>query len=183
MEPQAVRSQEPQTAEPCPQVPQANVGVDYLGVLRLWILAVLVLGLIGTVMELIFLEHYEEPLQFVPLVLIAAAVAVLVWHATRRDSPSLDALVVVMVLFVLAGFAGMAAHFHGSAEYQLELDPSIGTLELIAKILRAKAPPLLAPGMMIQLGLLGLAYALSDSRYRARVLYALNGIGLPLPKG
>jgi hypothetical protein len=38
--------------------------------------------------------------------------------------------------------------------------------ELLEKILRAKAPPLLAPGMMLQLGLLGLAYVFSDSRFR-----------------
>jgi len=179
---QAARSEESQAAERPLRAPQTNVGADYLGVLRVWILAVLGLGLVGTVTELVFLEHYEEPLQFVPLVLIAAAIAVLVWHAMRRDATSLNALVVVMALFVLAGLIGIAAHFHGSAEYQLELDPSIGTWELIAKILRAKAPPLLAPGMMIQLGLLGLAYALSDSRYRTRVLRALDGLGLPLPK-
>jgi hypothetical protein len=42
----------------------------------------------------------------------------------------------------------------------------MSTAELIEKVLRAKAPPLLAPGMMLQLGLLGLAYVFSDSRYR-----------------
>ncbi len=38
--------------------------------------------------------------------------------------------------------------------------------ELMEKVLRAKAPPLLAPGMMLQLGLLGLAYMFSDPRFR-----------------
>ena len=134
--------------------------------LRLWILGVLVLGLIGTVTELILLEHYEQPLQFVPLVLIALAVVVLAWHAMRPDTGSLRALQILMGLFVLAGFAGMAAHFNGSAEYQLELDPEMSTWDLLAKILHAKAPPLLAPGMMLQMGLLGLAYAFTDIRYR-----------------
>jgi len=72
----------------------------------------------------------------------------------------------VMGLFVLAGFVGVVAHFHGSAEYQLELNPDMSNWELLEKVLRAKAPPLLAPGMMLQLGLLGLAYVFSDSRYR-----------------
>ena len=67
-----------------------------------------------------------------------------------------------MVLFVLAGFAGFVAHFHGSAEFQLDLDPRMTTWELLEKVMRAKAPPLLAPGMMMQLGLLGLAYVFSD---------------------
>ena len=137
--------------------------------LRLWVLGVLVLGLIGTVTELILLEHYEQPLQFVPLVLIALGVAVLAWHAMRPGTASLRTLQIVMGLFVLAGFAGMAAHFNGSAEYQLELDPEMSTWYLLEKILHAKAPPLLAPGMMMQMGLLGLAYAYTDVRYRGRV--------------
>ena len=126
----------------------------------------LVLGLLGTVTELVLLEHYEQPLQLVPVVLIAIALAVLVWHVMRGDTASLRALVIVMAFFVLAGFAGFVAHFHGSAEFQLELNPSMSTWELVEKVLRAKAPPLLAPGMMLQLGLLGLAYVYSDARYR-----------------
>ena len=136
--------------------------------LRLWVLGVLVLGLIGTVTELILLEHYEQALQFVPLVLIALGAVVLVWHAMRHDTASLRALQIVMGLFVLAGFAGMAAHFNGSAEYQLELNPDMDKWELLDKILHAHAPPLLAPGMMMQMGLLGLAYAFTDIRYRGR---------------
>jgi hypothetical protein len=71
-----------------------------------------------------------------------------------------------MVLFVLSSFVGVVAHFVGSAEFQLELDPEMSRWDLIEKVLRAKAPPLLAPGMMMQLGLLGLAYAYTDARYR-----------------
>jgi hypothetical protein len=134
--------------------------------LRRWVLGVLALGLIGTVTELILLEHYEQLLQFVPLVLIAIAVIVLIWHVLRPDTASLRALQIVMGLFVLAGFLGMGAHFHGSAEYQLELNPEMSKWNLLMKVMHAKAPPLLAPGMMIQLGLLGLAYAYTDSRYR-----------------
>jgi hypothetical protein len=70
---------------------------------------------------------------------------------------------------VLAGFAGVLAHFHGSAEFQLDLNPSMSTWELLEKVMRAKAPPLLAPGMMLQMGLLGLIYVYSDARYRARL--------------
>ena len=181
MEPQSAKSTRPLTAGPRIQA-RPSVDADYyLGMLRVFILAVLALGMVGTVAELIFLEHYEEPLQFVPLLLIVAAAAVLIWHVRSREAASLNALVIVMALFVLAGFLGMIAHFHGSAEYQLELDPAIGIFELIGKVVRAKAPPLLAPGMMIQLGLLGLAYAFSDSRYRGPVLRALARTGLTPP--
>jgi hypothetical protein len=143
-----------------------QAGADTLGLLRLWILGVLVLGLLGTITELILLSHYEQPVQLVPVVLIALALIVLAWHAKARNAASLRVLLGLMVLFVLAGFAGFVAHFHGSAEFQLDLEPSISTWDLLIKVLQAKAPPLLAPGMMMQLGLLGLAYVFSDSRYR-----------------
>jgi hypothetical protein len=134
--------------------------------LRLWVAGVLWLGLIGTVTELILLEHYEQALQFVPLVLIVLGMVVLAWHMLQPGAGSLRSLQVVMVLFALAGFAGMAAHFNGSAEYQLELNPDMSNWELFDKILHAHAPPLLAPGMMLWMGLLGLAYAYTDIRYR-----------------
>jgi len=145
---------------------QATAGVDRVEVLRKWILGVLVLGLLGTVTELVLLEHYEKGLQLVPVGLIALSIVVLIWHVMKDDLASRRTLVAVMVLFLLAGFAGFVAHFLGSAEFQLELDPDMDKWELLEKILRAKAPPLLAPGMMLQLGLLGLAYVYSDSRYR-----------------
>jgi hypothetical protein len=134
--------------------------------LRLWVLGVMWLGLIGTVTELILLEHYEQALQFVPLVLIALGMVVLAWHMLQPGTGSLRALQILMVLFALAGFAGMAAHFNGSAEYQLELNPDMSNWELLDKILHAHAPPLLAPGMMLWMGMLGLAYAFTDIRYR-----------------
>jgi hypothetical protein len=152
-------------------------GTKNLELLRVFILGVLALGLVGTVIELILLGHYEEPLQFVPLVLIAAAIAAIVWQVLSPSAASLVTLQIVMVLHVLAGLVGMFAHFYGSAEYQLELNPQMPVSELIDKVLRAKAPPLLAPGMMIQLGLLGLAYVYSDLRYRGHVQRWIGTLG------
>jgi hypothetical protein len=146
-----------------------RAGADPVELLRRWVLGVLVLGLAGTMTELVLLEHYEQVLQFVPLLLIVAAVAAIAWQLMRNDAASLRALEIIMVLFALAGFAGVAAHFRGSAEFQLDLNPSMSMWELVEKVMRAKAPPLLAPGMMLQMGLLGLAYVYSDVRYRARI--------------
>jgi uncharacterized membrane protein len=152
-------------AQPSPAGTDA-ARADRIELLRQWIVVILVLGLLGTVMELVLLEHYEQPMQLVPVVLIVAAVAALWWEFRQHNLASRRTMQIIMVLFVLAGFLGFLAHFHGSAEYQLELNPDMSNLELLEKILRAKAPPLLAPGMMLQLGLLGLAYVFSDPRFR-----------------
>ena len=148
--------------------PEVDTDGVVLERLRLWIVGVIALGLIGTMTELLLLEHDEQALQFVPLVLMALGAIALIWNAASKNTSSLRALQIVMGLFVLSGFAGMAAHFNGSMEYQLELNPDLSTAELLDKIFHAKAPPLLAPGMMIQMGLLGLAYAYTDARYRKR---------------
>src|SRR3974377_348512 len=146
--------------------PKTDADTAVLERLRLWVLGVIALGLIGTMTELVLLEHDEQALQFVPLVLMVLGAVALVWNFIGKDTASLRTLQIVMGLFVLSGFAGMAAHFNGSMEYQLELNPDLGASDLFDKIVHAKAPPLLAPGMMIQMGLLGLAYAFTDIRYR-----------------
>ena len=69
-----------------------------------------------------------------------------------------------MVLFLVAGFLGVALHFDGAAEFQREIDPAIGAWDLVKKVMRAKAPPVLAPGIMLQLGLIGLVYTFSDQK-------------------
>jgi hypothetical protein len=114
---------------------------------------------VGTGAELVLLEHYETALQWVPLAAIALALAVLIWHTVKRDALSIRALQATMVLFLVAGVAGTGFHFRGSAEFQLEIDPSQSRWEIIKKAMRSKAPPVLAPGLMMQLGLVGLAYA------------------------
>jgi hypothetical protein len=137
---------------------------DRLDRIRRWIFWVLVLGFIGTETELLLLEHYDDPWQFVPLLLIVLGLAALLWYTKRRHATSLRAFRIVMVLFIIAGFAGLVLHFRGAVEFQLETDPAMGKWELVKKVMRVKAPPVLAPGVMLQLGLIGLTYALPDSR-------------------
>ena len=132
--------------------------------LRRWLLWVLALGLLGTGAELLLLEHYEDAWQWAPLLLIAVAIAVVAWHAKRKDAASLRALRIVMGLFLAAGLVGVGLHFRGAAEFQLEIDPAMGTWELVKRAMHVKAPPALAPGVMLQLGLIGLAYAFSNTR-------------------
>ena len=126
--------------------------------IRQWVLALLVFGLIGTIVELLLLEHYEAGWQLVPLWLIALALGVVIWHLLRPHAGSVRALHVLMWLFVFGGAVGVGLHFDGAAEFQIELDPSQSRWEIFKKAMHAKAPPVLAPGMMMQLGLLGLTY-------------------------
>ena len=130
-----------------------------LAAVRRILLALLLFGLLGTGVDLVLLSHYENPWQLIPLGLITIAIIVIAWHAVNRGRASIRVLQVAMVLFIMSGLAGFFFHYQGNKEFQLEVNPSLGGLELFLKVIQAKAPPALAPGAMIHLGLLGLAYS------------------------
>jgi hypothetical protein len=119
---------------------------------------ILLLGMTATFVELLLLQHDEDRIQLVPLVLLACGVAAVAWHAWTRSSASGTTVRVLMVLFIAAGVAGIYYHFAANVEFQRETDPALRGSALVWQALEAKVPPALAPGVMINLGLLGLAY-------------------------
>jgi hypothetical protein len=147
--------------------PAGAASGERLEVLRRWILAVLAFGLLGTITELTFLSHFEQPLQYVPMVLIVLSLITILWQWRAPSAGSLRAFQILMVLFVVAGAAGIIAHAYGSAEFQFDLNPDIRRWELVEKVLRAKAPPVLAPGMMAMMGLFGLGYVYTAPQHRS----------------
>ena len=138
--------------------------------LRRFLLALLAFGIAGSGLELVLLEHHEDAWQFVPLGLEAAALVLIVLHVMAGGAATVRALQGLMVLFVIAGGLGVWLHYQGNLQFQLDMDPTLPAWELFSRVMRAKAPPALAPGVMAQLGLLGLAYcyrhpaAVRDSR-------------------
>ena len=130
-----------------------------LGALRRVLLGILLLGMAGTSTELLLLQHDEDATQLIPLLLIGAGYIVVAWNALRRSRLSLTVLQILMVLFVASGVLGMVFHSQANAEFQLEIDPALAGSTLWWRVLQAKTPPALAPGVMAQLGLIGLAYA------------------------
>ena len=129
-----------------------------LATIRRMLLGLLVLELIGTGVELLFLSHFEDVWQVVPLALIALTLGVLAWHAAARNAASVHAVRATMVLAIASAGIGFVLHYQANAEFQLDIDPSARGPTLWMKVMRAKAPPALAPGVMAHLGLLGLAY-------------------------
>jgi hypothetical protein len=117
-----------------------------------------VAGMAGTATELLFQRHFEDPSQLIPLVLIGVALSSTLWHLLQRGPGSLRILQITMVFFIMAGLVGMYLHYGANVEFQHEIDPSLGGLDLFWKAMAAKTPPALAPGSMAQLGLIGLAY-------------------------
>jgi hypothetical protein len=123
------------------------------------ILAVLTFGMVGLLAELLLIAHYEDATQWIPLVLLAAGLVALAIDLVLARGWTQLLVQLTMVLVVAAGALGIYFHFHGSREFQLEMDPQMRGTTLVWHVMRAKSPPTLAPGSMVQLGILGLGYA------------------------
>lgn len=122
------------------------------------LLTILILGITGISLELWLLAHTEDFYQLIPLWLAGAAIVATMVVALRPSVGTIRSFQAVMVLFLLSGVVGMALHFQVNMEFQLEMDPALAGMALLRKSIAAKTPPALAPGAMIQLGLIGLAY-------------------------
>lgn len=131
---------------------------DALPLIRRGMLAVLVFGCVGLIGELVLLEHYTEVLQLPPLLLTALTLVAILWHWQSGNKPSLRFLQVISLMLVLAGTVGVFLHTDSNLEFERELEPDLVGIPFWVNVIRG-ATPMLAPGTLIQFGLLGLLYA------------------------
>lgn len=126
---------------------------------RRLLLLTLVVGFLGTGIELLLLEHTEDVWQLIPVVLVGIAVVLFAWLAVTHSRASIRAFQLTMVVCVLSGLLGVWLHYRGNVEFELELHRTMAGFELFRAAM-AGATPALAPGTMIVLGLVGMTYTL-----------------------
>jgi hypothetical protein len=131
---------------------------ETLAAIRRLLLGALAVGVIGTTGELILLRHIDKPPQWIPLVFLGIAVPILVWHAAAPSPTSVRVLQALMFTFVVLGVIGVGLHYNGNVEFERELHPDEHGWTFVRKTV-AGATPVLAPGSMVLLGLVGLAHA------------------------
>jgi hypothetical protein len=154
--------------------PQLNSGtresrttVPIAAVLRRFVLALLFLGMTAVTIELILLDHTDGWQQDVPFVALGLGFVACTAAAVRPGRRSLLFMRAIMLLFVLAGIAGIYLHYTGNAEFELEMYPSLKGRQLLWNSLTG-ATPVGAPGYLTQLGLLGLIYTFRHPRLAPR---------------
>jgi hypothetical protein len=131
--------------------------------IRTFLLATLAVGIIGMSTELLLIGHAESAQQLIPLVLLALGAVALGWHAVAPRAVTVRALQAAMTLFVVSGAVGVWLHYQGNVEFELEMYPSMRGIELVQKTLTG-ATPVLAPGSMTLLGLIGLTHTYRHPR-------------------
>lgn len=129
-----------------------DTGVDPI---RRLLLALIVIGASGLLAELFLLEHTESGFQWLPLLVLGATILATIAVATRPSRGLVRTFQSLMVVAVLVGALGVYLHYDGNTEFELEMDPNVRGLGLLWSALHG-ATPALAPGALVQLGLLGL---------------------------
>jgi hypothetical protein len=130
-------------------------GIERWRTLLLW---VLVVGVIGILVELLLLGHDEDTLQFVPLGIGAAYLLACAWYAAVRGRRAVLAVRIVSGLACVSAAVGIFLHYRANVEWELETTPTMHGMELFREAITGSLP-LLAPGAMLQLGLLGLLWS------------------------
>ncbi len=142
--------------------------------IRLLLLALVLFGAAGLLAELFLLEHTESVWQWLPFAVLGAALAAGGALAARPGRGTVRAFQAAMALAVAAGLLGLYLHYRGNSAFELEMDGAAAGLDLVWRALRG-ATPALAPGALVQLGVLGLILS-----YRHPALAA--GRSRPLPE-
>jgi hypothetical protein len=132
-------------------------------VVRRGLIVILVLAMGGILVELLLIEHFEDVWQLVPLILLGLGLPALAWHVYAPGPASARVWGVLMALIVIAGFIGFYMHYAGNVEFELEQTPNATRWALFREAMMG-ATPALAPGAMIQIGLIGWLYGFVAKR-------------------
>lgn len=125
--------------------------------LRAALLSLAALGVLITPFELLILGHIRNREQLIPFALLAMATAAIVLVLLRPNALTLRWFQVAMVLVTLGSLVGVFEHVKSNLLISVHLFHLSGIAALWDAAVNGKAP-LLAPGILAQVGLLGLAY-------------------------
>ena len=113
--------------------------------------------MIGTAMELYLLDHYEGPLQLIPLLCIGTSLLVMLLLFFQSSTFMLGLFKVLMGITALSGVYGIFLHLRANYEFEKEMKATASDWELFIESLSG-ALPTLAPASMIVLALIGYSY-------------------------
>ncbi len=128
-------------------------------------LITLLLGLImvGTFLELLFIEHHESRTQSIPVILIALSGISFLTLVLRQSLWIKRTFLILMAACFFSGFLGIYFHLLANYEFELEVHPTQQGWSLFMKMLSG-ALPSLAPGSMIGIAILGYIFYLTNNQ-------------------
>lgn len=129
-----------------------------LATVRRIVLGLVAFGTLGMTAELALVGHYGDANQLIPLSVAALGLVAILWTALAPTVAALRLLQFAMLLYAGAAVIGVTLHYKANVALQHEAQPGLHGIELVKKAVTSTAPPALAPGVMLQLALLGLSF-------------------------
>jgi hypothetical protein len=124
--------------------------------LRRFLLILAAFICLGTIVELWFTEHFEEPLQLIPFALCIIGFISVLGVLFRPQRRTLLGLRAVMVVVGLGSGLGIFLHVVNNFDFELEIRPNAAAGDVLMDALRG-ANPLLAPGVLALAATLAIA--------------------------
>lgn len=119
----------------------------------------LVFMALGTLAELILIDHYEDTWQLIPILLIGISILLFILLKWKPSMVLTSLFRVFMALCILSGLLGTWLHLNANMEFEAELHSSASSWSVFINSLSG-ALPTLAPGSMIVFGLIGYSQTL-----------------------
>ena len=113
--------------------------------------------MIGTLLELFLLKHYEDILQLIPILCIGLVMIFTILLYFKRTSIIKGTFKLLLLMTALGGIYGGYLHLHANYEFEVEMTPTASNWDLIIESFSG-ALPTLAPFSMIVLALIGYSY-------------------------
>ena len=128
---------------------------------RIRLKQVLVLALlfmmIGTLLELYLLDHYEDTWQLIPVICIGVALINFCVLLYRRSQAVIHLFKIVLVLTTFSGVYGVVLHLQSNFEFEQDMKPTASFWQLISESISG-ALPTLAPMSLVVLACIGYSY-------------------------
>ena len=122
---------------------------------------VLVLALlfmmIGSLLELYLLDHYEDSWQLIPILSVGTTLVTLLILFFKKTTKVVNLFKAVLILTALSGVYGVYLHLQSNFEFEQDMKPTASFWQLITDSLSG-ALPTLAPMSLVVLACIGYSY-------------------------
>ena len=129
---------------------------EKFSVKKMIVLALLFM-MIGTLLELYLLDHYEDAFQLIPVLCIAFSLINLIILFLKRSKIIIKLFKLVLILTSFSGIYGVFLHLQSNFEFEQDMKPTATNWELFSESLSG-ALPTLAPMSMLVLAFIGYSY-------------------------
>ena len=132
------------------------------------IVLALLFMMMGTLLELYLLEHYEDTFQLIPVLCIAFSLTNLIILLFKKSKKIINLFKLMLVLTSLSGVYGVLLHLQSNFEFEQDMKPTATNWELFSESLSG-ALPTLAPMSMLVLALIGYSYLILIKQYNEKI--------------